>query len=257
MLEAEKLEMDRILSPLQAHRRTTLTKTPPQPPLPSFTHSPGHGCIRTLAARMTPAVRETAGTSRCVCRCVCVCGRVRLTVRIQSERGWVGACVCVHGCVSSQASSCLNIHVVCVCPRKRERESELYLAEFLFFFGLSYLPFALPLPLPGRRGFVRRRFVQGTARLAGCPGGTGRACAEGGKKKLIAVGPVTPPLTVTSIEPQMTRNKSKFANTSLVVINLRATNHTPRGFLLHILPWPSGRETSQELCMRVRVCACM
>lgn len=82
---------------------------------------------------------------------------------------------------------------VCVFLRGREREAELNLSEFWFFFpllffpGLSYLPFALPLPLPGRRGFVRRRFVQGTARLAGCPRGAGRACADG-KKKIIVVG---------------------------------------------------------------------
>lgn len=141
---------------------------------------------------------------------------------------------------------------VCVFLRGREREAELNLSEF--FPGLSYLPFALPLPLPGRRGFVRRRFVQGTARLAGCPRGAGRACAEGKKNHRFWIS-VTPPLTVTSTEPQMKRNKSKFTNISFVVINLRTTNRTPRGFLLHILPWPSGHGTSQELCMRA--CACM
>lgn len=44
--------------------------------------------------------------------------------------------------------------------------------------GQSYLPLPGSLPLPGGRGVIRRRFVEWTARLAGCPQGTGWAYWE-------------------------------------------------------------------------------
>lgn len=56
--------------------------------------------------------------------------------------------------------------------------SLVYLWRICGIPGLSYLPLAWPLPLPGCTGVIRRHFVEWTAWLARCARGAGRTCRE-------------------------------------------------------------------------------
>lgn len=127
---------------------------------PSLTHLPGRGCIPASAAQTRPAGTETAGTSWRVCVDICL---------------FLG-CVweaCVYGdSWTTPRSSCCSWMLLSVCLGKGREDWRCGSV------GLSYLPLAWALPLPGCRGFVRRRLVEWTSWLAGCPGGTVGACEE-------------------------------------------------------------------------------
>lgn len=109
--------------------------------------------------------------------------------------------------------------------------------------GWSYLPLCWPLPLPGCRGIIRRRFVKWTARLARCPRGAGGTCGRN------IIGQAVAPSLETSINLQLSDLYPPPPTvSSSVLIGTWSKSYFPKHnkppkpitpFLLHPLPWPS------------------
>ncbi len=112
----------------------------------------------------------------CVCVCVCiiyiVCMRVCVCTRVRGLwLRWLRSYILIMPQLDVDSGDCLYVTRVCLYERRRED----WICRHL---GLSYLPLTWPLPLPGCRGVVRRRFMEWTTRLAWCPRGAGGACRE-------------------------------------------------------------------------------
>lgn len=182
----------------------------------THTHSPCRGCIQTLAARTRPAVRETVGTSCClfvpiyiyiylyVCVYACVCGSVECWVLWLR---WLRSYILIRLQLDDDSGNF---------PLTR-----VFVEHWICgISGLSYLPLAWPLPLPGCTGVIRRHFVEWTAWLARCVRGAGRTCREKYHWPVTSCRPITVNLLASTDEFTQHPNWTLLSSTNSSLLSL-------------------------------------